>query len=304
MLNPNTRAVPLLLFVHVALLMLAGRTSAQSGSATHVVEPTPSRVSISRSERIIVYSKSLGRSYDLYVRVPPAYDAPSRTERRYPVLYVTDALQGFHLAASLSELPMETGHIDDFILVALGYSYDNVENESRRRDYTPAADARFKQAMGGAAEYLSFLEQDVIPMIDSRYRTDSHQRAYAGHSLGGLFGAYVLLNNPRLFQHYILVSPSFWFADHFAWKLEKSYAQSHSDLPARVYIAIGSRETPQGTRGLDFDMVQDVQEFQRRLQSRNYPNLKSTTAVIEGTTHETVYPTALMNGLMLFFAID
>ena len=29
-------------------------------------------------------------------------------------------------------------------------------------------------------------------MIDARYRTDPARRAYAGHSYGGLFGAYVL----------------------------------------------------------------------------------------------------------------
>ncbi|MBL2545334.1 alpha/beta hydrolase, partial [Klebsiella pneumoniae] len=75
--------------------------------------------------------------------------------------------------------------------------------QSRSRDYTPSDPARTDPrdysddvSYGGAAHYRDFLAEQVLPMIDARYRTDPARRAYAGHSYGGLFGAYVLTTRP------------------------------------------------------------------------------------------------------------
>jgi predicted alpha/beta superfamily hydrolase len=71
----------------------------------------------------------------------------------------------------------------------------------------------------GAHDYLAFVERELIPYIEARYRADPQRRALGGHSLGGLFGAYALLTKPELFQHYILSSPSLWFHENVTWNL-------------------------------------------------------------------------------------
>lgn len=66
---------------------------------------------------------------------------------------------------------------------------------------------------------------------------------YWGSSLGGLFGAWVLLNEPSTFRRYRLSSPSLWWDGGVIFQHEAAYAQSH-DLTARVLVSVGELEQP------------------------------------------------------------
>jgi pimeloyl-ACP methyl ester carboxylesterase len=45
---------------------------------------------------------------------------------------------------------------------------------------------------GGGGKFLSFLKQELIPLIDQTYRADPNGRVLVGHSYGGLFALYAL----------------------------------------------------------------------------------------------------------------
>ena len=60
---------------------------------------------------------------------------------------------------------------------------------------------------GGADKFLKFIETELIPEIEKRYRTQPY-RILAGHSLGGLFAIHAMLSRPDVFQSYIAVSPA------------------------------------------------------------------------------------------------
>jgi predicted alpha/beta superfamily hydrolase len=83
--------------------------------------------------------------------------------------------------------------------------------ERRTRDLTPVStsemDQRFTPGHGGAANFLSFLTQELVPMIDRNYRTRPY-RILVGHSHGGLFASYVLAVKPTAFQAYLAIDPS------------------------------------------------------------------------------------------------
>ncbi len=260
-------------------------------------------VSIPGSTKLTIQSKTLARNYDLYVKLPPGYFASNSAHLRYPVLYLNDAAWSFQIAAGVTQLPMSAGQIEGVILVGLGYSHE-LGSESRVRDYTPTVNPAFDKKTGEAAAYLTFLEREVIPLIESRFRADSHRRAYAGHSFGGLFGAYALLSKPDLFRYYILSSPSFWFHENVIWQFERDFAQRHRDLPANVYVTIGGLERPGTAGGPRYEMVRDVRTFESRLTKHRYPGLRIRALVVEGATHETVFPTAFLNGMLWHFAKD
>lgn len=259
----------------------------------------PHPVHIRGSQELTIESALLGRAYNVRVQLPPGYDDPANADRRYPVLYLNDGPMNFLVATGVVTLPTNEGIIEELILVGIGYSNETGSTNSRVRDYTPTVNPAFERVTGGAGDYLEFIEQEVIPRIETTFRADPQRRALGGHSFGGLFGAYVLLNRPELFQHYILSSPSFWFNDNSIWGIEEAYAQSHTDLPAKVYVSIGGLEHPGGTS--DYDMVGDVRTFERLLLSRGYPNLDIRATVAEGQNHETVFPTILMNGILWHF---
>jgi len=250
-----------------------------------------------------------GRDYPIWVALPASYAA--HPERRYPVLYVTDALYSFPLVRSIRNLVGQGGaNLEDFILVGLPPQEGLTSKQSRSRDYTPTQPVRHSGddysddvVYGGAAHYRDFLAAHVLPAVDARYRTDPARRSFAGHSYGGLFGSFVLVTRPEMFQTYILSSPSLWFDNHVVDPLEQAYAQRHRALPARVLLAIGSFETikPESRYLTRNDMLKDNQAFADRLRQRGYEGLQVETSIIDGEDHLTVYPTTLTRALLQVF---
>lgn len=123
---------------------------------------------------------------------------------------------------------------------------------------------------------------------------------FAGHSLGGLFGSFILLTKPGMFQSYILGSPSLWFDGREIFKYEESYARNHTDLRARVMMFAGMYETPgPGQRYYKTtDLIGDMHALERKLKARRYPGLSIRSEVIADEDHLTVFPILISRGLL------
>lgn len=236
-----------------------------------------------------------GRRYEVFVSLPASYDASP--ERRYPVLYVTDADYAFPIIRQMARrLNLDEPVIEDFILVGLSYAVGEGGMTSRTRDYTPVA---INDRTGGGAAYQAYLKSEVLPFIEDRFRADPTRGVLLGHSYGGLLGAQILFSEPTLFDGYILGSPSLWFGDHAMMRTEAEYAESHKDLPARVYMYIGEYEVPGGERRNNrYDMVGDNARFEARLASRAYPGLTLTNEVLNDEDHLSVAPRGFTKGLI------
>lgn len=243
-----------------------------------------------------------GRDYEVFVSLPASYDTDP--QRRYPVLYVTDADYAFPIIRQIARrVNLEGPVIQEFILVGLSYSRGDSGTVSRNRDYTPTpngprnASARLH---GQGTAYQTYLKTQAIPFVENRFRADPTRRVLLGHSYGGLLGAQILFTDPTLFQAYVLGSPSFWFDKRHIMTMEADYARTHNDLPADVYMYIGSFEVP-GTsprNTTDTDMVADVQTMERVLKSHAYPGLRVRSTVLEDEDHLTVAPVGFTRALM------
>jgi predicted alpha/beta superfamily hydrolase len=146
----------------------------------------------------------LAEDRQLFVAKPADYD---RTTERYPVLYILDAETHFRYATGIVEFLAFADRIPEMIVVGVASG----SRERRTRDLTPVStsemDQRFTPSHGGAANCLSFLTQELVPMIDRNYRTRPY-RILVGHSHGGLFASYVLALKPTAFQAYLAIDPS------------------------------------------------------------------------------------------------
>ncbi|HBS55062.1 MAG TPA: sugar phosphotransferase [Stenotrophomonas sp.] len=244
-----------------------------------------------------------GRDYPIWVALPADYAA--HPEKRYPVLYVTDALYSFPLVRSVRNLVGQKGvNLEDFILVGLPPQEGLTSKQSRSRDYTPTdpqrddpTDYSDDVSYGGAAHYRDLLAEQVLPMIDARYRTDPARRAFAGHSYGGLFGAYVLNTRPDLFSTYILSSPSLWFDHHQV--TQRADVAKVPVQPVTVVLSAGSFEAikPGPRYFTRNDMVRDNAAFAEQLRRRS-PGIKVENMVIDGEDHFTVYPEMITRALL------
>jgi len=66
--------------------------------------------------------------------------------------------------------------------------------------------ARVPYPSGVADRCLSFVVDELQPLIADRYPVGPSS-TYVGHSFGGLFGAFTLLERPQTFDRYMLASP-------------------------------------------------------------------------------------------------
>lgn len=254
---------------------------------------TAGQYAISRSEVLVVTDEASGRVYELYVRTPQDYD-PERAEP-YPVIYLNDGPYTFLVAAGVAHLPMNAQVIEAAILVGVSHARGDSGMDSRVRDFTQSEDESWQRQTGGAADYLELFKGVIFPAIETAFHADPARRILSGQSLGGSFGAWVLLTEPELFSGYILTSPSLWYDNHMIFDLEADYADRHHDLPAQVYFATGALEIPgHSTRN---DMVDDQTRFVALLESRAYPGLELNAEIITGARHETTFPQGFIRGL-------
>ncbi len=243
------------------------------------------------------------RGYQVFVALPPSY--AKEPQRRYPVLYVTDADYAFPILRQISRrLNIEGPKVEEFILIGLSYAKGEDGAVSRRRDYTPTpngpSSAPAGAVHGQGPAYQTYLRDQVKPFIAARYRTDPARALFLGHSYGSLLGAQILFTEPGLFSGYILGSPSLWYDKHHALELESRYAARSKDLTAKVYLYVGAYEAQRkGDRRYSqtVDMVADNRALEAALRGRKYPSLNLKSVVFDDEDHLTVAPRGFTQGL-------
>jgi uncharacterized protein len=240
------------------------------------------------------------------------------------VLYVSDANGLFASAVDIVRFMQLSAHLPPLLVVGIGYRMGGIGETVvvRTRDFTPTYDPSFLRVfpamtmMGGADRFLTFIRDELKPWVQSRYRVDADDAAYFGHSMGGLFGTYVLLTEPDTFRRYGIGSPSLWWAGDMMFAYEASYADAHADLAAKVFFSVGEHEDHDGRQrevmrlsaeerapaALRYvDMLADTERMVALLRSRNYPSLEIDSVVLPDEFHITVQHLNLSRSLRSLF---
>jgi len=261
-----------------------------------------------------LYSTVLDQDMVLFVKLPLSYE---RTEDDYPVLYCLDANRTFPIYATTS-LIYETPAFGskEIVIVGIGYNVDQDGLKSlaqwgawRTRDLTPInrpnVDSYWQDVLskfpgvngisvrtGGAPRFLGCLQKEIIPSIEAKFRVSREDRGLAGYSYGGLFVLYALFHAPETFQRYFAGSPSMW---DVVFEYEQAYADMHADLPVKLLMTAGSRET---------DLLEPFHRMADNLESRGYPGLELQAQIIEGEGHISGGASAISRALGLFYYED
>lgn len=232
-----------------------------------------------------IYSESVNDTFRILVSLPDNY---SLSEQKYPVLYVLDGDIAFGMAASIARYLQIGDNIPELIIVGIGYgSIDKSAGEKRKRDYRPTS-------ANGAENFLSFLEEELIPHIDSNYRTVPDDRTINGYSIGGLFGLYSLFTKPEIFSRYILGSPSLSWDDYSIFKYEENSPGKISDKKINIFISVGSEES-------DEKYFNPIDNLVTQMQERKYSGVKLEAKVFDGSSHLAGPPESLTHGLLSVF---
>ena len=117
-----------------------------------------------------------------------------------------------------------------------------ITNTDRTRDLTPTKATGLNAAQfltAGADNFLKFIETEVIPEIEKRYRVQPY-RVLAGHSFGGLFAVHALITRPELFNSYVAVSPSLQWSDEATLKRAEEFFKARKELNATLFTSLGN----------------------------------------------------------------
>lgn len=180
-----------------------------------------------------LHSAVLADDREINVWLPPDY---AKGEASYTVLYLLDGAleQDFHHIAGLAQLGSLSWTFGPLIVVG-------VQTENRRAELTGRpTDARYLAAFpesGGAEQFRRFLETEVMPFVEQRFRPGG-RRALMGESLAGLFVIDTLLSRPSLFDDYIAVSPSLWWDDRRPLQDAGARLAGGEAMGRRLYIAM------------------------------------------------------------------
>src|ERR1700722_8229240 len=184
------------------------------------------RVTIGISDTL--HSTILGETQQFWVSLPTNYDNSRFLRGHYPVIYVFDGDANFSTVASMArQLSVRNGNsvLPEAIVVG-------IMNNHRNRDFTPYPSSFWVypgpsplKNTGGGERFAAYLQNELIPYIDSKYSTTPY-RVLIGHSLGGLAATNILIDHTRLFNAYVIIDPSLWYDNQgFLHQAQKALRQ-------------------------------------------------------------------------------
>lgn len=205
-----------------------------------------------------VYSPQLDNTRDLYVYLPPSYDA--EPARRYPVIYMHDGQNLFDQATSFAgewqvDETMQALSWEGIEAIVVG-----IPNMGSKRCDECSPFCTDRHGGGQGDQYLAFIVETVKPLIDAQFRTLGGQ-AYTGvigSSMGGLISLYAFFRYPEVFGVVGALSPSLWFASRAIFET----AEQAPFGRGKIYLDAGTAEGRA--------MLRDVRAMRDLLVSKGY----------------------------------
>ncbi len=274
----NERPGPIkMISLLVAGLCLAGNLSglyAEDNTAQIVI-----------GESIHFRSQILDEEREIFIFCPRGY---GQGDRKFPVLYLLDAEYQFHYVTGVVAFLSEIGHIPEMIVVG-------ITNTDRERDLTPEPGEQQKKRFptsGGAEEFLTFLQDELIPYIESRYRIQPF-KVLAGWSLGGLFSIHAMLSRSETFDAYIAMSPSLYWNDQIESAKAAKLFRDRTSFRKTLFMTMGNERD---------EMVGSSEKFSKVLENDAPPDFSWKYEPMPEETHSSIKLKSIYRGLEFIFS--
>lgn len=177
-------------------------------------------------ENIRIQSKNLGYSLLYHIYLPFNYDKLSNI----PVIYVTDGHEYMDDQKGSMVIVLDNLIAKEIIKPIIAVFIDPRDPDSLQ------INKRESQFLLNE-KYLKFVTEELIPIIDSKYKTDNspNNRAILGTSYGGVCATYFAIMKPDIFNLIAIQSPAYGGAP----RLEEIYKNSEKHNQ-RVFLTSGT----------------------------------------------------------------
>lgn len=242
----------------------------------------------------IIFSKIVRDSFYISVQLPLEYQ--KQPKKRYPVVVVTDANFFYPMLAPVLHQYEKGGLLLPLILVGIGYKSFKLMDSLRVRDYMypKATTSDEMKAVGGGERFYQFITTELLPKIDTTYPTFKNNRTLMGHSFGGYFSLYALLEQINLkrndFKNFVSASPSLWYNNNYLFQLSNQLKFLPVKDSLNIFLSVGSLEEPKWS-------VQPVKDFSKKIIENNLHEVKITTQIYSNLDHMDVGLISFIKGL-------
>lgn len=277
--------ISLTLLLTVFLAACDGGATRQAESAETDVTPLDYLPAL-KGDYFRLDSAIVGRPYHIYVRFPEGYQqAP---EKRYPVIYLLDGDSMFPVLAGNHMFLHYDEKIPEAIIV--GIAYGGFDPSINWRDVDFSTEAPDWERSGGAEKFHAFLEQELLPEVESRYRADAERRVIYGQSRGGFMVLYSAFNHPDVFWGRIAGNPSLHPSK------EQFYVEPAEAQRDDLTLIIGSSTEDRYVENRELAL-----DWYSRWQTRDDAPWAIHFEEIEGGTHAASAPDIYRYGLQQLF---
>lgn len=254
-----------------------------------------------------IYSKTLNEHREFWIQLPENYNP--KVNLSYPVLYLLD---GMSLKNTLETVYNNYwGHyLPHMILVGIS------NRENRTRDLTISTiETRRGEPMnaetGGAEKFTTFIENELIPYIDSKYQTTPY-RTLIGHSYAGLFTINTLINHKHLFNNYIAIDPSIEWDNQNLLEQAKIKLASDNYKGKSLFVSLAAEQLNIQDESVTIENVMNdtsefslfartIIEFSKVAETQKQSQLNFSWKVYPEDLHGTVPLPSMRDGLVFLF---
>jgi len=213
-------------------------------------------------------SNILAEKRILNIYLPEGYNP--KDGLKYPVIYLLDgsADEDFiHIVGLVQYNSFEwINQIPKSIVVGIA-------TVDRRRDFTfPTTiedDKKAYPTTGHSNKFIEFLETELQPFIEKKYKTNN-SKTIIGQSLGGLLATEILFKKPTMFNIYIIISPSLWWDNGSLLNQNSEILNATFTQQTAIYIGVGKE-------GLTPTKIPRVMEVDANLLADTLNTTKSKT---------------------------
>jgi uncharacterized protein len=238
-----------------------------------------------------IQSVQLAEKRILNIYFPEGYNKADTV--KYPVIYLLDgsADEDFIHIVGLVQFNNFSwiNRVPKSIVVGIA-------NTDRKRDFTypttiDKAKNRYKTA-GKSEKFIGFIEKELQPHIESRYRTNS-SKTIIGQSLGGLLAVEILFKKPTLFNKYIIISPSLWWDNGSLLNLNPQILADTFTQQTDIYIGVGKEGLSPGD--VPHVMEVDANLLFEKIKSTKSKKLNTYFDYLPQEDHATITHQAVFN---------
>jgi predicted alpha/beta superfamily hydrolase len=243
-------------------------------------------------------SKELGENRILNIYLPEGYNP--KDNEKYPVIYLLDgsADEDFiHISGLVQFNSFEwINQVPKSIVVGIA-------TVDRRRDFTfPTTLEKDKTRFpttGHSDKFITFIEKELQPFIDKKYKTTT-SKTIIGQSLGGLLETEILLKKPFLFNKYVIVSPSLWWNNGSLLNSDSEILHENFNQQTEVYIAVGK----EGLTPTEIPRVMEVDAnlLAEKIKASKSKNIRVYFDYLPTENHGTILHPAVSNSFRFFYS--